>query len=180
MNQTLTAEQKKNILDHLLEKTYTKTSLMRRSRLLKEMMNFHIFYLKEASTLQPSLDQYFIHNPQSALEQGFLLSMLQPLSSITHTTVNDFFQLLDDTSKHVQSVILYVPFLIPELAQEEIGTWFKHNLGNHFVYEINLDPELIGGCAISYRGVHRDQSLRSRIIAQQSEILKSLREFRHT
>lgn len=73
----------------------------------------------------------------------------------------------------IEPLYLYLPVEFPQETLKEIVAKLRQDFGVNMLLEIKLDRDLIGGCALSYKGVYKDYSLRSRF-AEKMEELKQI------
>ncbi len=68
---------------------------------------------------------------------------------------------------------------IPDNSQVEgFGKWLREHLKNpELLFDVKIDSSLIGGCAISYKGVYRDYSLKARIAANKANLMEEFRGY---
>lgn len=170
------------IINYFLTNTFSKTQAIRRLRLTKEFIDVFLFknlQKKDFKTVFESFKQtssaYFIS--QEGLEEDFIfLEKIagELIKSISAENVNESFKLLEDAISHAKIILIYLPFEAPEQEINKLGSWFKQNLGPTSLIEINYDPGLIGGCALSFNGMYKDYSLRARINENKKQILDVL------
>lgn len=162
--------------DQIFATTYTKPVLLRKLRILKELINYKVFKAPQADG--HLLLEHFRQQSSLYQEQSWLEKFLPLIEQITASNIDPIIQTLENLSQSVQMIILYTPFSMPEDYQEKVGSWIKQNLGSNFFIDLSVDPELIGGCAISYKGIYRDESLSALIKRQETDIIASLKEFK--
>ncbi|KKQ66709.1 MAG: hypothetical protein US86_C0004G0027 [Candidatus Daviesbacteria bacterium GW2011_GWA2_38_24] len=158
------------LMKKILATTYTKQQLMRRIKTLKEFLNFLIFEK---------------NNPKNPLEGAVDKDWVESLgkdfySKFNSSNVETLTKAVEKISEQIKVVLLYLPFSVTEGNPnfDKVSQWFKKNLGELSIFEINFDPELIGGCALSLNGVYKDYSLRGKLSAQRNKVLASLSEFK--
>lgn len=174
----------KDLASYLLPQTYSKTQAIKRLRLINKLLNFIFFESKASQDLKTNLKLF----REAALER----SSPEDLKELDFIARLDpkFFELFKANLLHLQlkqleekvlgskNIVLYIPFEIPDLEMERIGAWFKQNLGQETIFEINFDPSLVGGLAISVNGAYRDFSLRQKIADNKADILRLLTGFK--
>jgi len=57
---------------------------------------------------------------------------------------------------------LFLPKEIPDEELEKIANYLRESNKN-LLLEIKIEPELLGGCALSYKGVYKDYSLKTKL-----------------
>lgn len=182
------------ILDELLKNTYTLEGLRKRYQVLKKKIEGEI-YSAEVSEVSkvPSVSKgeeksgdekerddvipatkYEIQNTKDGLE-GFDMELLKSIKNDDFVKLNEY---IENFIKSAQSLSVYLVFS-PEPAQlKEIGEWMRTNLKNpRLIFDIKVDAALIGGCAIAYKGVYKDYSLRAKISANKEKLIQEFREY---
>jgi len=165
-----------------LKDTYTKNQAIRRLRLLTDVLNYKFFDQGNPEDLKSLLVKFkenFLKNsvnPRNfeadfdfltTLGEGFLKVYLP-------SHVNLQLKTLESGIDKTRTIIMYVPFELPEGENIKLGLWFKQNFGPTTLYDLIFDPTLIGGCALSSNGVFKDYSLKQKIAEQRSRILEVL------
>lgn len=84
-------------------------------------------------------------------------------------TAGDTFAAAEKTIKSAETVVLYLPFVLPAENIAEISAKINSLL------EIKIDPSLIAGCAIAKNGVYKDYSVRARLSEKHEEISQILK-----
>lgn len=154
-----------NIFDVILENTYTLPDLKHRVRILKDYLE-GIFFKDMV--------------PQFVLEdQKFIQQLpIDFFQTVNPKNFEQFFEDLENQIKVISPLILYLPFEIGKEDVQKISLWLRQNLKYPPpLLEVKIDPNLLGGSALSYKGVYKDYSLKARIESQKEEILQSLKSY---
>lgn len=77
------------------------------------------------------------------------------------------------TLEQIPPVVLYLPFELPEANLKEIALSLRAILPNALL-EIKYSTFLIAGCALSYRGIYKDYSIKAKLGEKREEIEKLL------
>lgn len=56
-------------------------------------------------------------------------------------------------------VTLSVPMEIPEVEAERVGQFVRRTFGKTVIVDFKVNPAIIGGCGMSWKGVYYDFSL---------------------
>lgn len=172
------------IVTNFLSLSYTKTEAIRRLRILKDFLNFYFFENSDQTDIMKSISSYENKQINSTNENlasditFFKRLGLEFFQEFNHQNLNDNLKTLEMTITTTKIPIIYLATELPVSEIEKLGQWFKNNLDATAIFEINFDPSLIGGCAISYNGVVKDYSLRELIKESQKEILTILLAFK--
>lgn len=145
--------------DELLEKflidTYTKEQALRRSLLFKEDLNHHFFSPSQTITNVNTEDQ-------SDLQ--WLKNMTQNYNQFFNK--DNFLPKLVKLEKELESLIiltLFLPFTLPAEELSSLGELVRKKFHPQLLLDIKYDPSLIGGCALAWKGVYKDYSLKKKL-----------------
>ncbi len=168
-----------------LSDTYTRNQATRRFRLVKDFVNYQAF----GSTSQGGLNQaiksfkaeYVKINERSETEEDMLF--LDGLGeaffqSFKISSLKEDFEQFEKELEATKLVIVYIPFEMPIQEIRKLGVWLKSTLGLETIFDLRFDGNLIGGCALSYRGVYKDLSLKSRIEEHKKQVIDTLISFK--
>lgn len=192
MNQTVINNNKAADISGLfLAGLYTKNQALRVLILIKDYLNFRI-YKSPSLSFQESINQ-FGKNLGQETKQSFSANKLLTLSKdfdylnrlgegfFVRFNAGNFNQLTDSLQESItkaKTIILYLAYEIPDDHIDQIGGWFKVNLGPNCLVDIQFDGGLIGGCALSVNGIYKDYSIRALIEANKNQIISSLLSFK--
>lgn len=172
-------------LSALLSNTYTKNDAVRRLRLISELLNYKIFKQDPGITLAQTFEnfkkQFEKDRYRSDFESDmdFLAGLPESFYNyFSPTQINIQLKDLSDKINSANIVLIYIPFEIPEPERVKMGRYFKQNFGPLSLFDIIYDPALIGGCALSFKGVYKDYSLRAKILANEQAVLKELTAYK--
>lgn len=76
----------------------------------------------------------------------------------------------------IELLIIYLPTEIPESEVDKIGTWLRKNT-TQSIFDTKLNPTLLGGCALSFKGTLKDYSLKPIVEAQREKILSTMKGY---
>lgn len=182
----------------ILEKTYTKNQALRRLRLIKDFINFKFFsHTGEKKDLLAVLESFDkVHLSVTEAEKlknnetfskyrtrvqdiEFLRNLGEEFFGLFRATdLDQQFTELEKVINQTKSFQLYLPIEIPDEEIDRLGRWFKDNAGVNCLMELEYDPNLIGGCSISFNGVIKDYSLSQRLKQSKEEIIQTLASYR--
>lgn len=155
-----------DILSTILKTTYTLRDVKHRIRILKSFIEQKLFgSAKNIETL--------------ASEDTSWLQTLGPdfMAQFNKNNVTAAFEEAEQAIEKSEAVILYLPFQTDQATVDQLGVWFRQNLAKGFIFDIKLDPTLIGGCALVKGGIYKDYSIKSRIHEQRDQILTEFRKY---
>lgn len=156
-----------DILATILKNTYSQSSLKHRLRLLKSCLLQGFF---GADT----------DNPPPLADDLKWLKSLPPdfYQKFTKDNVYEIFSALEKLSADLKVLTIYLTFEPDELTLNQLGTTARNNFNFPvLLLDIKIDPNLIAGAALSWKGVYRDYSLRAKLEGKKSEISESFRRF---
>ncbi len=154
-----------DILNFILKDTYTLSSLKHRLRILKSVVSAHLFGGQPQGELSSS--------------DSLWLSTLPPIlyQQFNKNNVAEIFDDIESKINHFKTLTMYLPFEVQEDASKQIGDYVRKNFSSLLLLDIKFDPNLIAGCALSWNGIYRDYSLRSKIQEKKDDILESFKKF---
>ena len=176
------------LTDAVIKDTLTKNELLRRTRLLNDFLSFTLFSPQGQAIkdLREQIKAFFEGHQGNKAELDLLVQEADWLNSLPSEffakfTRENFNVVFDDLEKQLVStipVIIYLPFFMPDSEQGSVGEWLKKNVSETLLFETTFDPNLIGGCSFSYKGVTKDYSIHARIEANQQRIIEDLKGFK--
>lgn len=87
-------------------------------------------------------------------------------------------QELETQTKKISPLIVYLAFEPGEGENQQLSTWVRQIFGNpQLVIDVKYNPDLIAGCALVWKGVYKDYSLKKKIEDQKEQILAIFRKF---
>lgn len=131
--------------------------------------------------LKSYLSQRFFHAPTISLSESDLAwvnSLGEDfLKTFSPTNLDVTLEKLSQDIKILPHLTIFVPFDMPDTEVNKIGIWLRTNTKQKFVFETKIDPDLIGGCALSYKGIYKDYSLRVSIEENKQQIRENLNSY---
>lgn len=173
----------KDLVSQFLKTTYTKHQALTRFRILSDFLNFRLFTGNSTISETDSVSEQFnkfkkTYDRDIERDLKFFLE-LDPgfFERFKKDNVNTLLPELNKAINTDQICLVYLPFEIPEPEIEKLGLWFK-NISPLQLIEIKYDGGLLGGVALSYKGIYKDFSLRERIKKNQTKIIETLLMFK--
>ncbi len=165
-----------------LSKTFTKNQALRRLRLIKELLELLFFqgsnpddFENTFSKLKAKYSPNFVGQEGLEIDVNFIKELGPDFfKNFSSVNINDQLASLEKAVNDTKTILIYLPFELPGDHIIDIGGWLKKNLGVNTLFEINYDPELIGGLAISYKGIFKDYSLRAKVNENKAKVLEVL------
>ncbi|MBU1032252.1 hypothetical protein KKE03_05040 [Patescibacteria group bacterium] len=153
-----------DILNTILKDTFSHTLLNHRVKLLKSNL-LKTFFGGASPTLTPSDLNWLKSFPESFYR------------NFNKDNVYQIFSDLEQNYAKLPILTIYLAFEPDEATVANIGAFTRKTFGLPFMLDIKLDPRLIAGAALSWKGVYRDFSLRTRIEEKKEEISQSFKKF---
>ncbi len=162
------------ILSIILKDTYSLSQLKHRLRILKN------------SLLQDFFGETHLEGGPGLLPGGLSpedLNWLKTLSpafyqKFTKDNVYEIFSDLDSSSLKLATLTLYLSFEPDNITTSQIGSFARKTLNSPaLLLDIKLDPRLIAGTALSWKGVYKDYSLRAQLAVKKQELWEEFKKF---
>lgn len=154
-----------DLLAIILKGTYTQTQLKHRVRILKSYIQDVLFAAVSEKLNQPDLD--WLRSLPADFYQKFNKD----------NSMGVFAKLEEDLAK-LAVLTIHLPFDADETVQIQLGSFARKTFGQEtLLLDIKYDPSLIAGCALSWKGVYRDYSVKSKIAEKRAEILQSIGKY---
>lgn len=154
------------IINIILDNTYSLTSLKHRLKILKAYFLKAFFGNNEQTPALSSQDLNWLHSLPEAFYRQF-----------NKDNVYNIFDSLENLVAKITPLTAYLAFEPDETTLAQIGTYARKLFGHTLLLDIKLDPKLIAGCALSWKGIYKDYSLHARIKEKRVEILDSFKKF---
>ena len=166
------------LLDTILTNTYSTADLQHRLTLLREFLEDFFFTPHEHPNLIFLLNKFFVRKNESRDEFNALNAWGYSFySQFNRENLYPTLEAIEKSAESLPTVTLFLPFVPPMYEVPKLGKWLRSNVDPRALMEIKTDIQLIGGCAVSYRGVYRDYSLRYYLQKSKPAILKVIGEY---
>ncbi len=154
-----------NVLSLILKDTYTLTLLKHRLSILKSHLVSHFFTDKtEDSTNQADLAWI------KSLPDDFY-------KKFDKDNVYEYFSIAESEIEDLTTLIIYLPFQTDEHIEAQIGELTRKIFNPNLMLDCKYDPNLIAGCALVWKGIYKDYSLRVKIEERKAEVLESFKKY---
>jgi hypothetical protein len=155
-----------DIFNRLFPDTFTLAALKFKVRILKSYMQETLF--------AGSIENLNSMDPEGKGREWIKTLDKKVLSGITKENFNEVFKSLE--ARINVGLMLYLAFPAEESQIKEIGLWLRKKINKDLIFDVKVDPSLIGGCALVYKGVYKDFSLKGKITEKKGELLNIFRE----
>lgn len=154
------------IFDIILKDTYSLSQLKHRLRILKSNL-LKTFFGSESENI-----------PLSAQDLDFLKSLPENFyEKFNKDNVYQKFTELDQKINTLDILTMYLPFETDEATVNQISLFARKTFRPTLILDIKLDPNLIAGTSLVWKGIMRDYSLRAKIQEKKGEILQGFKRF---
>lgn len=148
------------LLEVILSDTFVKNTALKKTAALKD----YILYAGTGSE-DPEMAKWVLDLDPAVY------------SGINPQNIYAVFDNLEKSIKAEEPLIIYLPYELPEEQITEIGQKLRTDYGKNFLMDIQIDPSLIAGAALSYKGIYKDTSVKQRIIDNRKEVLAKFRKY---
>lgn len=96
----------------------------------------------------------------------------------TRDNIYKIFSDIENAGGNLSVLTLYLSFEPDESALSQIGSFARKTFNlPYLLLDIKIDPSLIAGTALSWKGVYRDYSLRSQLALKKRELWEGFKRF---
>ena len=155
----------------LLNTTYTKDNLHRKVTLLEEF--FELFYFKDhkEGRVKERLKDFLIEEQIGEYLRSNLLMLSDGFfTSITADNFRDVLVSVKEEEKNLPHLTLYVATILPPVEVEKLGKWAREHIAPGLFLDLEIDSNVVGGCAFVWNGIYHDYSLSYYIDQKRKEI----------
>lgn len=152
-----------NLLSIILKDTYSLTQLKHRLNVLKSYF----------------LQTFFGNlNKLGQKDESFLKSLPESFyNEFNKDNVYNLFNDLENQISKLPSLTIYLSFEADDQTLSQIGEFARKTYNPLLMLDVKLDPNLIAGAALSWKGVYKDYSLRVKLKEKETEITQSFKKF---
>jgi len=153
------------IVTTILKDTYSLSQLRHRLNVLRAYFLTKFF----GSTVSESLSK----------KDSSWLESLPPIfyEQFNKDNVYQIFAAIEKEVNKLPVLTIYLAFEADDTSLQQIGNFVRTTLNLCLLLDPKLDPKLIAGAALSWKGVYKDYSLRARIEERKTEILRDLKKY---
>lgn len=161
------------LLQNLVRVCFTKTEVSRRLRIIREYLENKFFKSKTKN-----LKSFFI-NSKYPSSDTLAIEKLSPDFFASFNKNNAYPQLtkIGKALNNLDTIHLYLPADFPPNDLSRVGLWFKKNVAEDVLLEIEIDSSLTLGCAVSKNGIYHDFSLKYFLKNKRLQILQVLGDY---
>lgn len=153
-------------LSTILKDTYSLTQLKTRLNILKASL-LKTFFGSNGQNIIPNQDLTWL--------KAIPVSFFQKFNK---DNVYKIFSDLDKNSSHLQILTIYLTFEPDTPTISQIGLTARNTFSlPYLLLDVRLDPNLMGGTALVWKGVYKDYSLKAKVEERKEEVLQEFKKF---
>lgn len=95
----------------------------------------------------------------------------------TQRNVVSQIQALIKESETLPEMTLYLPVLLEDKQLSRLAEWARREVAPGLMFDVLIDPSVVGGCAFVYNDVHFDWSLRRYLRAKRGLVTSLLNSY---
>lgn len=169
------------VLAYFFSQTYTAVDLHRRLGVLQECLEAVLYDEPEQMRVMPVAERR-----QKAIKQlvadetdrQMLTDMDDELwDSFTPATLVTKLNQLEAEAAALPVMTLYVPVAFGTKELQPIAEWVRGAVDRGLLLEVEVDPQVVGGCAFVYNDTHFDWSLRRYLRARKGMVTSLLNTY---
>lgn len=161
-----------NLLNTILKDTYTLSHLKKRLRVLRAYL-LHRFFSPDSKDKDS-----FKGVDLTVSDLSWIYSLGTDFTSqFNKDNIYDKLQELEDQAKKLPNLTVYLAFEPNEEAVRLIGQFLRNQFSHDLMCEFKIDPSLIGGCSLVWKGVYKDYSVKDLINQKKEDILTSFKTY---
>jgi len=164
-----------NILATILKDTYSLSQLKHRLRILKSNL-LKTFFGGITSTSEESKPTSEVTHPE---DSNWLKSL--PQSFYQQFNKDNVYQIFSDLEKmttNLPILTMYLAFEPDEATLNQLGTFVRQTFNFPLLLlDIKINPNLIAGTALVWKGIYKDYSLHAKIEEKRNEISQGFKRF---
>lgn len=152
-----------DLLQAILTNTLTLQSLHKRLRFLKDFYSAKFYNQQGVVFAQADLD--------------WLNSLGDKTNQFNKDNLNEMLEALDKGIEKLQHLTAYFAIDLPEDKLEQLARFLRQNFKQQLLIDVKFDPLLIAGCALVYKGVYKDYSLKQTIEDNKEKVIETFKTF---
>ena len=170
------------VLEHLSQHTFTTTDLHRRLRLMQQCLEVVLYDEPEQMRLlaAPKRRERALEEIASAADTKVLMSLGEQIwDGFTTATVVARMKSLREEVETLPVMMLYIPVPFGDEQLKPLATWARREVAPSLMFEIEVDPAVVGGCAFVYNDTHYDWSLHWQMKNKRGLVTSLLNSYGH-
>lgn len=153
--------------------TYSVSQARARLRLLRDYLIDYLFAPPNDNLLTSQVKDV---RPAGSDKDPWLKSLGEEFyNEFSHENVYQKLKVLEETISDSEPLVMYMAFDMPDDEINKLGPWMRKNIMEDILFDIKIDPTLMGGCAFSWHGIFKDYSLRAKVAQNHDKILANIK-----
>jgi len=168
------------LLTKITENTYTVKDLHRRLRLMQQCLESVLYDEPDQMRITPvaTRRERAIETLADERDKATLQTLdEQDWNSFTAATLATKMKALLEESEQLPVMTLYLPVAFTDKQLAPLSAWARREVAAGIMFEVLIDPKVVGGCAFVYNGTHFDWSLRRYLRAKRGVITSLLNAY---
>lgn len=173
-----------DVVQKVLSNTYIKADFYKRMAFLREFLE-HLIYRgdSEHASSESRTKQLLLYAQRSGNEDVAPAVEAWGDGVLDVFTAEHMYDQLDELTRMIEEMpelVLYIPVALTDAHTASIGMWCRKNIDDHIVLQLEIDPTVIGGCAIAWKNARYDFSLRHFLRKHREELMNTLQVYGNT
>lgn len=153
-----------NLLNIILNDTFTQTGLKHAMLILRAYLSQKIFGSR--AQFAPNDLNWLNTLPENFYQQFNSQNTYQLLEELTRET------------QKITPLVLYLAFEADESTAAQICSFARQTFQKpDLILDIKVNPLLIAGCSLSWKGIYKDYSLKAKIDERKEDLMVSFKKF---
>ena len=154
-----------DLLKAILTNTYTLQALHKKLRFLKDYYSTQFFNQQGLIFDQKDLD--------------WLNSLGETSKQFTADNLDTILEQLDQRIEKLDQLTIYFAIDLPQNKLDEVVQKIRQQIKPEVLVNAKIDPSLIGGCAMVWKGIYKDYSLKKKIEDSKNQIIEQFKTLLH-
>lgn len=170
------------VLEHFLDHTYEATDLHRRLRLLRVVLEEVLYDEPHQLRVLPAKERRAkaVKASVPEIDQEVFDTLTEELWSVfTGATLSSKMGAVIEEAKLLPVMTLYIPVPFTAAQLMPLVRWARARVAPGMLFEVEVEPKVVGGCAFVYKDVHYDWSLRRYLRAKRGLVTSLLNTYGH-
>lgn len=156
--------------DLILRSSFTQNEAIRKLTVLKDYLSSKIF----GSEVTQSKWSELLLEENRAWFTGLDSAFLEQINAQNMETV---FQEALSEIKKIEVLTIFTAIELPEEEVSAVAVYLRQTYGPNFLIDVSIDPNIIAGAVLTWKGVQKDYSLRQKINQNRKQILGLLAQY---
>jgi hypothetical protein len=150
------------LFEYFISNTYTTTLLQKRFGFLQKSLEVILYTVSTEETAHTVHEKFLSQVRENSTEPETTFFTSIPPELINSVTTKNLHVVLSQLQKEIDSyptTILYVPTAFTDDAVALLEVWARKELKRELLFDIHVDPSMVGGCGFVHNDVYHDYAL---------------------